>query len=77
MLLLYNYNSKFMQAKNSPQRLLYIDRKLSLITKTYLEVYKEQKVQKGVEVIFNIKKTNFPYFFFSDSSTQMRSLYLR
>lgn len=41
MLLLYNYNSKFMQAKNSPQRLLYIDRKLSLITKTYLEVYKE------------------------------------
>lgn len=46
MLLLYNYNSKFMQAKNSPQRLLYIDRKLSLLPKPTLKSTKSRKSRK-------------------------------
>lgn len=46
MLLLYNDNSKFMHAKNSLQRLLYIDRKLSLLPKPALKSRKSRKSRK-------------------------------
>lgn len=45
MLLLYNDNSKFMNAKNSLQRLLYIDRK-SLLPKPAFKSRESRKSRK-------------------------------